>query len=124
MDTIEYEEWLKSLKVGDEVAYQERFAGRKIIFSRIKKITPTGMFRLENDVLFQKNSYSYYGGKSVDEKLTSHQQMENIKKIQDKQKSVNKLLGDTYINLSRKLENASMEKLNEIEDLLYQLNQK
>jgi hypothetical protein len=55
---IEREEWLKSLKEGDKV-WNSRQDG--YIFYTIKKITPTGKIRLNNDVLLNNDGYGEQG---------------------------------------------------------------
>lgn len=50
------EEWLKSLKVGDTVCYRVySWSGSFWRTAKVKKITPTGMLRLEDDTLVNSN---------------------------------------------------------------------
>ncbi|MEK5060893.1 MULTISPECIES: hypothetical protein [unclassified Paenibacillus] len=50
----EHEKWLKGLKEGDEVAYNTvRYGGDKsYAIHKVKRVTPTGKIRLDNDLLF------------------------------------------------------------------------
>ncbi|OZB90082.1 hypothetical protein [Paenibacillus sp. XY044] len=51
----EKQEWLKSLKVGDEVSYSTRWRGD--VITKIKKITPKGWIKTEDGRTFI-NGYS------------------------------------------------------------------
>ncbi|WP_168898329.1 hypothetical protein [Bacillus sp. ISTL8] len=51
-DKKEREEWIKTLKAGDEVAIENsRFAYCKWIIYKIVKVTPTGRLNLENGTI-------------------------------------------------------------------------
>ncbi|OMF70492.1 hypothetical protein [Paenibacillus glucanolyticus] len=52
MNPYENDEWLKTLKVGDEVTYSTRW--HKDVITIIKKITPTGQIKTEDNKTFKK----------------------------------------------------------------------
>lgn len=63
----EREEWVKTLKVGDEVAMENsRFSYCKWLIYKIVKVTPTGRLNLDNGLVINKDgsirgdSYSNY----------------------------------------------------------------
>jgi len=62
-------EWLASLKVGDEVAYDTGSISKHWIITRIVKITPTGQIRTDAGHLFKNGTYkrdwNYYFLKPV-----------------------------------------------------------
>lgn len=51
---MEYHEWLRQLKVGDEVIYHSWGFGDPYILLKVDKITPTGFIRV-NETLFRPN---------------------------------------------------------------------
>lgn len=52
MNPYENDEWLKTLKVGDEVTYSTRW--HKDVITKIKKITPTGQIKTKDNKTFKK----------------------------------------------------------------------
>jgi len=79
-----YAEWLRSLKVGDEVRYDRNSWGSSRLWTvtKIAKITPTGMFRLADGALFYSNGrgrgdYSYRCLLPVDEAFKAEQARKN-----------------------------------------------
>ena len=50
------QEWLASLKAGDEVAYNSSCFGTHWVVTKIAKITPTGQIKTESGLLFKKGA--------------------------------------------------------------------
>ena len=122
MKETEYLSWLKTLKVGDEVGFQEKFGKKEVIISSIKKITPTGMFRLEyENLLFHTNGYQYYGGKVCGIRLLPKDILIKVKNEQEKRNATEQTLRLVYDRLLNKIENATLDELNELHDKLYSL---
>lgn len=115
MNPQERQEWLKSLKVGDRVWNSRQGGGA---FYTIKKITPTGKIRLDNDVLLNNDGYgetgyrfnmTYYKIEPITQELLNkiEQQKQKIISI----KELNKAIKELDIN-SWDIE--KIKKLNEI----------
>lgn len=52
------QEWLKSLKEGDQVAYDNsRLGTKRYVITTVKKITPKGMIRTDDGYLFNSDGY-------------------------------------------------------------------
>jgi hypothetical protein len=59
------DDWLKSLKVGDEVCYNRLIVGKDYVITPVEKITLTGKIRTENGLLFDNDGFcrdSAFGG--------------------------------------------------------------
>ncbi len=47
-------DWIKDLKVGDKIAFKRKKFGRSYVsITTVKKITPKGYIRTNNDILFR-----------------------------------------------------------------------
>lgn len=59
-------EWLKNLKVGDEVAVDEssQWHGKRYVIRTVKNITPTGRIRLSDGTQYKSDGYKIGGGLS------------------------------------------------------------
>jgi hypothetical protein len=122
MDEKTYQEWLKTLKVGDEVGYQEAFIEKEIIQTKIVKITPTRMFRVDHEnLLFNKEGYQFYGGKSLGIRLYPVQILKERKTFRQEKEHTLKLLEEVYESKLRQIEYASLEGLKQIREELYGL---
>lgn len=51
------DDWLKTLKVGDEVCYDTAYISENYVIATVSGITPTGMVRLDNGLLFNKGGF-------------------------------------------------------------------
>lgn len=115
---MEREEWLKSLKPGDDVVnkfYQEGGSYYYRSF-KVKKVTPTGQIRLSNDILLNSNGrynrHEPFGGSvSYDiEPLT-----EEILEYSRIRKKKFALQSEVKEILSKKLEDCKSWDINQLE---------
>jgi hypothetical protein len=51
------DDWLKSLKVGDEVCYTYTAISKRIVMTTVAKITPTGKIRTADGKLFDETGF-------------------------------------------------------------------
>lgn len=83
--------WLKSLKPGDEVAYDTGWTVNSWAIDRVAKVTPTGQIRTESGFLFKDGRYRYdkfrtYYLHPVDNKVKDFLRRTEIKIIIDNTK--------------------------------------
>lgn len=56
---MEYREWLKQLKAGDDVIVRNwSFGGSSYIYTKVEKVTPTGFIRVKGILYRPNDGYS------------------------------------------------------------------
>lgn len=86
MNELERQEWLSNLKEGDKVTnehYNTWRGGSYYEIYTVKKITPTGKIRLDNDVLLYQNGKYYnrdaWGGEDYNIEPITEEILESIR---------------------------------------------
>ncbi|MNC34169.1 hypothetical protein D3C81_500940 [compost metagenome] len=106
MNPTDRKEWLKSLKVGDEVTYSTRFGSD--VITKIARITPTGQIRTEDKRVF-RNGYC-----KIDdwESAGLYPVTDDVRRRIHERKIYRKVI-------NTKWDHVSIDKLERIADILY-----
>lgn len=107
-------EWIKELKHGDKVFVRRGFDDSDMDVHEVKRITPKGAVRLNNDELF-KNGYCHKGVWQVDNYLVqfSEEKMDEIRVVRTRRTHVRKLENVRWGYLKPEVVDAVYDGLNE-----------
>lgn len=95
---MEYREWLKQLKAGDDVVVHARdWSGSSYCMEKVEKITPTGLIRVDGILYRPQDGYSRSRGsgildpsdEDVENRLKAYNQKSIIRETIYKMRNIN-----------------------------------